>query len=81
MSPPLVCEVLIPERSSKVARRQQIEDSNRPEAWRTLERIACLLGVAKTTGIMQQRSDSPLSDEESVLLAAGYIERECGIAT
>ncbi|RRF98233.1 MAG: hypothetical protein DUD39_10740 [Coriobacteriaceae bacterium] len=52
-----------------------IEDSNRPEAWRTLERIACLLGIAKTTGIMQQRSDSPLSDEESVLLAAGYIER------
>lgn len=58
-----------------------IEDSNRPVAWRTLERIACLLGVAKTTGIMQQQSDSPLSDEESVLLAAGYIERECGIAT
>ncbi len=31
--------------------------------------------MAKTTGIMQQRSDEPLSDEESVTLAAGYVER------
>lgn len=31
--------------------------------------------MAKTTGIMQQRSDEPLSDEESVTLAAGYVGR------
>ena len=52
-----------------------IEDCNRPEAWRFVERIACSLGVAKTTGIMQQRSDDPLSDEVSVLLAGEYVEK------
>lgn len=52
-----------------------IEDSNRPEAWRFFERIACSLGVAKTTGIMQQQSDDPLSDNESVLLAVKYVEK------
>ena len=52
-----------------------IEDCNRPETWRFIERIACSLGVAKTTGIMQQRSADPLSDEESVLLAVEYVEK------
>ena len=52
-----------------------IEDYNRPAAYRILERVACKFGMAKTTGIMQQRSDEPLSDEESVTLAAGYVGR------
>jgi hypothetical protein len=52
-----------------------IEDCNRPETWRFIERIACSLGVAKTTGIMQQRSADPLSDKESVLLAVEYVEK------
>lgn len=51
-----------------------IEDANRPEGFRIFERIACKLGVAKTTGIMQQKSDKPLSDDESVVLACQYIE-------
>ena len=51
-----------------------IEDSNRPAGVRLLERIASVFGAAKTTGIMQQKSDGPLSDEESVVLAMGYVE-------
>ncbi len=51
-----------------------IEDSNRPAGVRLFERIACVFGAAKTTGIMQQRSDRPLSDDESVVLAAKYVE-------
>lgn len=50
-----------------------IEDSNRPSSIRAIERLLCRLGHAKTTGIMQQRSQEPLSDEESVRLATGYI--------
>lgn len=53
-----------------------IEDSNRPEGVRMLERVLCRFGLASTTGIMQQKSARPLSDEESVLLAADYI---CGM--
>lgn len=53
-----------------------IEDSNRPEGVRMLERVLCRFGLASTTGIMQQKSTRPLSDEESVLLAADYI---CGM--
>lgn len=52
-----------------------IEDGNRPSVIRAFERAACTLGLAKTTGIMQQKSDKPLSDEESVVLAAAYIEK------
>lgn len=50
-----------------------IEDFNRPAGVRILERIAFPLGLAKTTGIMQQQSDKALSDEDSVILAVGYI--------
>ncbi len=53
-----------------------IEDSNRPRGVRLLERVLCGFGFASTTGIMQQKSTRPLSDEESVLLAADYI---CGM--
>ena len=52
-----------------------IEDSNRPPAVRLLERVAHHLGLSKTTGIMQQDGGKPLTDEESVRLAASYIER------
>jgi len=52
-----------------------IEDSNRPSAFRFLERIACTLGMAHSTGIMQQKSEKPLSDSESVELAIDYIGR------
>lgn len=51
-----------------------IEDTNRPEGFRILERLACHVGLAKTTGIMQQRSEKPLTDEESVILAARTVE-------
>lgn len=51
-----------------------IEDSNRPSGYRALERLLCKLGHAKTTGIMQQKSNRPLTDEESVQLATRYIE-------
>lgn len=53
-----------------------IEDSNRPEGVRMLERVLCRFGLASTTGIMQQKSACPLSDGESALLAADYI---CGM--
>ncbi|MBY4798228.1 hypothetical protein K6V98_07700 [Collinsella sp. AGMB00827] len=52
-----------------------IEDSNRPKSYRIVERIACRFGLAHTTGIMQQKADRPLSDRESVELAAAYIGR------
>lgn len=50
-----------------------IEDSNRPEGVRMLERVLCRFGFASTTGIMQQKSARPLSDGESASLAAGSI--------
>lgn len=53
-----------------------IEDSNRPEGVRMLERVLCRFGFASTTGIMQQKSARPLSDGESASLAAEYI---CGM--
>ena len=52
-----------------------IEDGNRPEFIRTIERMAAHFHLAKTTGIMQQTSDAPLSDMDSVKLAIPYIER------
>lgn len=52
-----------------------IEDGNRPEFIRTIERMAAHFHLAKTTGIMQQTSDTPLSDRDSVKLAIPYIER------
>lgn len=52
-----------------------IEDGNRPEFIRTIERMAARFHLAKTTGIMQQMSDAPLSDMDSVKLAIPYIER------
>lgn len=52
-----------------------IEDGNRPEFIRTIERMAAHFHLAKTTGIMQQMSDAPLSDTDSVKLAIPYIER------
>lgn len=51
-----------------------IEDSNRPEGIRDLERLVFPIGISKTTGIMQQQSDVPLSDKQSVELAKGYVE-------
>lgn len=51
-----------------------IEDSNRPPAFRVLERMACTLKLAKTTGIMQQNGGKPLTDEESVQIAVAYVE-------
>ena len=52
-----------------------IEDGNRPKFIRTIERMAAHFHLAKTTGLMQQASDSPLSDTDSVKLAIPYIER------
>lgn len=52
-----------------------IEDANRPKGFRFLERIACSLGIANSTGIMQQKSSKPLSDCESVKLAVPYVEQ------
>ena len=53
-----------------------IEDSSRPSYLRSIERLAFRFGMAKTTGIMQQQSPGtyPLTDEESVKLAVGYVE-------
>ncbi len=50
-----------------------IEDYNRPAHIRAIERMAFPFGLSKTTGIMQQRGDRALSDEESVRLAVGYV--------
>lgn len=52
-----------------------IEDGNRPEFIRTIERMAAHFHLANTTGIMQQTSETPLSDRDSVKLAIPYIER------
>lgn len=52
-----------------------IEDANRPPAMRLGERLLSVFGLAKTTGIMQQGSDVPLSDADSVRLAVPYVER------
>ena len=52
-----------------------IEDGNRPEFIRTIERMAAHFHLANTTGIMQQMSETPLSDIDSVKLAIPYIER------
>lgn len=52
-----------------------IEDGNRPEFIRTIERMAAHFHLAKTTGIMQQTSGTPLSDMDSVKFAIPYIER------
>ena len=52
-----------------------IEDGNRPEFIRTIERMAAHFHLANTTGIMQQMSETPLSDRDSVKLAIPYIER------
>lgn len=52
-----------------------IEDGNRPRAIRLLERMAYRVKLSKTTGIMQQAGGKPLTDEESVQLAVGYVER------
>lgn len=51
-----------------------IEDFNRPKGFRVFERIAATIGIAKTTGIMQQQSNRPLSDKESALEASKSIE-------
>lgn len=50
-----------------------IEDYNRPAHIRAIERMAFPFGLSKTTGIMQQRCDRALSDEESVKLAVEYV--------
>lgn len=52
-----------------------IEDANRPAHLRPLENLLAKLGVAKTTGIMQQKANYPLTDEESIELAIPYIEK------
>ena len=51
-----------------------IEDENRPHSVRILENFLARMGVAKSTGIMQQKASHPLTDEESVELAIPYIE-------
>lgn len=51
-----------------------IEDGNRPKFIRSIERMMARFGLAKTTGIMQQKSDRPLSDDESVKLAISYVQ-------
>lgn len=51
-----------------------IEDGNRPKFFRAIERMMAHFGLAKTTGIMQQKSNRPLTDEESVKLAVTYIQ-------
>lgn len=51
-----------------------IEDGNRPRLYRFVENVAARLGLAKTTGIMQQRGGKPLTDEESVIRAIPYVE-------
>ena len=51
-----------------------IEDSNRPNWFRAVERVAFRFGIVKTTGIMQVRSKKALSDEESVAASLPIIE-------
>lgn len=51
-----------------------IEDGNRPRLSRFIENVAARFGLAKTTGIMQQRGEKPLTDEESVIRAIPYVE-------
>lgn len=52
-----------------------IEDSNRPKGMRFFERLLSAVGISKTTGVMQQKSDGPLSDIESVKLAIPFVEK------
>ena len=51
-----------------------VEDSNRPAWFRNIERIGFRIGIAKTTGIMQVKSEKALSDQESVALSIPIIE-------
>lgn len=52
-----------------------IEDGNRPRIFRFIERAMARFGMAKTTGIMQQKGEEPLSDKQSVELAIGYVDK------
>lgn len=52
-----------------------IEDENRTKQIRRAERKLHKYGLCKTTGLMQQKSNKPLSDEESVRLAVPFIEK------
>lgn len=51
-----------------------IEAHYRGKWFRRLERLAAYLGIAKSTGIMQVVSSTPLSDKESVVQSFPIIE-------
>lgn len=51
-----------------------IEAHYRGKWFRRLERLVSYLGIAKSTGIMQVVSSTPLSDEESVVQSFPIIE-------
>lgn len=52
-----------------------IEDSNRPNWFRMVERAGFRFGIVKTTGIMQVKSQKVLTDRESVAASLPIIER------
>ena len=52
-----------------------LEDYYRPRSFRRLEYIGHKLHLCKTTGIMQVRSDKPLTDKESIEASFEIIEK------
>lgn len=53
-----------------------VENFNRPKLIRAFENKFSLVGLAKTTGIMQVSSSGPLSDLESISLAVKKLEQD-----
>lgn len=51
------------------------EDYNRGPIVRTIERIKIKLGKTATVGIMQMKSDIPLTDRESIIRFYSWLER------
>lgn len=77
-----MAEYLLPERFQQDIALQalfysfaMIEDCYRPKPYRRLERVAARLKLAKTTGIMQVKSDKVLSDKESIIASFPIIEK------
>lgn len=52
-----------------------VEDFNRPSVIRAIERKIPFL--CKTTGIMQVKSENPLSDKESIIIGSKLIKKYC----
>lgn len=77
-----MAENLLPERFQQDVALQalfysfaMIEDCYRPKPYRRLERVAAHLKLAKTTGVMQVKSNKVLSDKESIIASFPIIEK------